>query len=139
MAVEINFADLGAIHNLVGEEEGKNARRRFRLDEIEASGGRAVFIIPKDVFAVSHSFWSGLFSDTITKYGRVGFHVRYKFRAPSMIQRSAALYALYMERKLAREKKKADESARRFNPASLADTLKASIQRAICGKFRKTG
>lgn len=102
MALEINLADLGAVHNLVGEEEGKEARRRFKLDELDASGGRAVVVIPDNIFAVSHSFWSGLFADTIKKHGRAKFHAKYKFKAAPILWRSAALSAQYMERKFAR-------------------------------------
>lgn len=104
MSVEINFADLaeeGPIDNLVGQEDGEKARRRFNLDELDASGDRVVVVIPKDVLAVSSSFWSGLFSNTVAKYGRNGFHSRYKFKAAPIMQRSVALNAAYMAKKLA--------------------------------------
>lgn len=81
------LTDRGRLHNLSGKERGEQARSHFNLDSLDEQGGVVVVKVPEYVYALSSSFFLGLFSPTIKKIGERGFREMYKFDASPLILR----------------------------------------------------
>ncbi len=86
-ALNIDFGDIaGGVRNISGHERGAEVRRRFDLDTLDASGDTAEIIIPDDIDAIAASFFQGMFSESVKKFGsKDEFLRRYKFIARPMM------------------------------------------------------
>lgn len=69
----INLDDLtgnGAVHNLSGHERGVDARRMYRLDDLDASGAPVAIKVPDHIYGLSPSFLQGLLSASVVAAGK---------------------------------------------------------------------
>ena len=73
---------------LSGVELGKQARKVFKIDELDAQSEPVTFVVPKDVFSLNSSFFSGLFYDSIVKFKEVGFREKYIFECTDIIRKN---------------------------------------------------
>lgn len=71
----------GKVRNLSGKTRGLDARRNFELDEIDRSADPVAVRIPDYVYAISTSFFCGMFSDSYKMLGPDGFLEKYRFEA----------------------------------------------------------
>lgn len=77
--LELYTAD-GKVRNLSGKSRGLDARSEFRLDDVDRGKEAVTVRIPSYVYAISTSFFCGMFSDSYTHFGSAeGFLGRYKF------------------------------------------------------------
>ena len=81
-------ANGGQVRNLAGKPRGEDARRAFRLDEIDHEVGIVTVTIPDYIYAVSSSFFLGLFSRSVASLGSAdAFFAHYRFSASDSIMR----------------------------------------------------
>lgn len=79
-------APAGKVRNLSGKERGVAARLALSLDSIEDTEVEIEIIVPDFIDTISPSYFQGLFSESIRKFGgKAGFLEKYKFTAPSDI------------------------------------------------------
>ena len=71
----------GKVRNLSGKTRGLDARKNFQLDKIDHGMESVVVCIPDYVYAISTSFFCGMFSDSYKTLGPDGFLERYHFKA----------------------------------------------------------
>ena len=72
----------GKIRNLSGKDRGLDARSHYRLDEIDKGEESVIVRIPKYIYAISTSFFCGMFSRSYERLGsKENFLVRYRFDA----------------------------------------------------------
>lgn len=62
-----------------GRDNGVEARKDFRLNDIDAKGDSVTVLIPSDTWGINPSFFGGLFEGSIKKYGNK-FCEKYKFK-----------------------------------------------------------
>ena len=69
--MNIDFATLTepGILNISGHERGVQARLQFELDRVDEVDGVVGVHIPEDVRAIATSFFQGMFSKSVQKYG----------------------------------------------------------------------
>ena len=83
---QLNLAECaadGKAKNLSGEDRGLHARDRFRMDELDRGADAVTVIVPDYVYAVSTSFFCGMFGGSYNALGgRNGLLEKYKFKAP---------------------------------------------------------
>ena len=86
-ALTINFGDIaGGVRNISGHERGAEARKRYKLDVMDASGDIASIVIPDEIDAVAASFFQGMFSESVKKFGSKDEFLRhYNFIARPMM------------------------------------------------------
>lgn len=73
----------GKVRNLSGKDRGLHARARFRMDELDRGADVVTVIIPDYVYAVSTSFFCGMFSAIYNALGgRDRLLEKYEFEAP---------------------------------------------------------
>ncbi len=78
----------GTILNLSGKEKGEDARNLFHIDELDKSEQDVTVVIPNSLHGISSSFFLGLFSKSVRKYGSIdNFFQKYKFDAPPTLLR----------------------------------------------------
>ena len=73
---------------LSGVELGKQARKFFKIDDLDAQSTVVTLVVPKDVFSLNSSFFSGLFYDSIVKLKEVGFREKYVFDCTDIIRKN---------------------------------------------------
>jgi len=78
------------VHNLAGRERGSSVRRHFDLDRLDQSQDRVQVVVPNDLYAISPSFFLGMFSQSINRLGRDGFLRKYTFKAEPWLLRQIA-------------------------------------------------
>lgn len=85
--LEIDFKDIaGGVRNISGHERGAEARRRYALDSLDESGKIASIVIPDEIDAVAASFFQGMFSESVKRFGSKDAFLRhYKFVARPMM------------------------------------------------------
>lgn len=84
----INLGDLtrGEVHNLIGHERGQAARKKFLLDDADASGESVLIAVPQDLYTITPSFFQGMLAESVRKAGsRDAFLTRYRFDAPPTV------------------------------------------------------
>jgi hypothetical protein len=85
----IDFSALtgnGRVHNLSGKAKGRDARAALRVDVLDTLAEAVEVILPDDLYAVSPSFFLGLFSQSLTKLGtKEAFLKHYHFRADQVL------------------------------------------------------
>jgi hypothetical protein len=66
---------------LSGRPKGEELREKLKLDEKEARAGeiKIKIIIPHHIVSLNSSFFLGLFTKSVQKFGEVGFQSKYEF------------------------------------------------------------
>ena len=86
---EINLAmltDNGRVHNLSGKAKGLDARDALRLDTLDVLNEPVNVLVPDDLYAISPSFFLGLFSKSLSRFGsREAFLSHYSFKADEVL------------------------------------------------------
>ncbi len=85
--------DLSMIQNkkykvLSGVDLGKQSRKFFKIDDLDAQSAPVTLVVPKDVFSLNSSFFSGLFYDSIAKLKEAGFREKYVFDCTDIIRKN---------------------------------------------------
>ena len=92
--ITINLDDVanhGEVRNLAGKPRGEDARKAFNLDAVDASGEPVIVQVPDYIYAISSSFFLGLFSKSILKLGSAeAFLDRFRFSADEGIMRQVS-------------------------------------------------
>jgi len=79
----IDFKDLG-MPVFTGRERGQQARIDLKLDQLAANEVVEVRI-PEDTYAVTSSFFLGLFGPSVRTLGGEGFARQFQFTGPAFI------------------------------------------------------
>ncbi len=83
---QLNLAEYtadGKAKNLSGKDRGLQARAGFRMDELDQGAGTVTVIVPDCVYAVSTSFFYGMFGASYNALGgREGLLGKYRFETP---------------------------------------------------------
>lgn len=64
---------------LFGEDNGKKARKIFKLNKIDSNNDTIIVYIPDKICCVTTSFFKGMFEDSLIKLGEIDFNGKYKF------------------------------------------------------------
>ena len=73
----------GKIQNLSGKSRGLDVRREFKMDELDRGVEVVSVLIPNYIYAISTSFFCGMFSDSYRFLGRQGLLNKYLFKMDS--------------------------------------------------------
>lgn len=77
----------GKVKNLSGKDRGLKAREEFDLDRIDSEGGPVEVRIPNSVYAVSTSFFCGMFGESYSNLGGPDkLREIYKFHVPDGLE-----------------------------------------------------
>ena len=79
------FTRGGTLQNLSGKDRGLEARRMFGLDSHDETHASVTVRIPENVYAISTSFFCGMFGDSYQKLGDTGFRKVYRFDMPEIL------------------------------------------------------
>jgi len=79
----IDFANLG-MPVFTGRDRGQKARQDLGLDKLPIDEIVRV-IIPEDTYAVTSSFFLGLFGASVRELGGEGFEKKFQFEGPAFI------------------------------------------------------
>lgn len=71
----------GKVRNLSGKARGLDARAAFEMDRLDRGDETVHVLIPRYVYAISTSFFCGMFSGSYATLGRDGLLEKYKFDA----------------------------------------------------------
>jgi hypothetical protein len=85
MKIDMNEVS-GGSRNLSGKGRGESARAHFRLDEIDRGDDRVTVKFPQEIYAISSSFFLGMFSPSIERLGVEAFQRKYRFIADDVLQ-----------------------------------------------------
>ena len=78
----------GHVHNLAGKPRGEAARKELKIDELDESSEPVVVKVPEHIYAISSSYFLGLFSRSVARYGSAErFLSRYQFDADATIMK----------------------------------------------------
>lgn len=78
----------GQVRNLSGHLRGVAARQKFQLDALDQNEGAVTVHVPADLYALSSSFFQGMFAESVKRSGsREGFLRKYNFDAPAIVLR----------------------------------------------------
>ncbi len=80
------FTRGGTLRNLSGKDRGLEARRMFELDARDGKREPVKVRIPDNVYAISTSFFCGMFSDSYQRLGAEGLLEVYKFEMPEVLR-----------------------------------------------------
>ncbi|WP_156478017.1 hypothetical protein [Acetobacter malorum] len=84
-----NVTNNGAVRNLSGKERGEAARNLFQLDNLDKASETVVVRVPHYLYAMSSSYFLGLFSPSVTRFGsKEKFLEHYRFEASPSIMKS---------------------------------------------------
>ena len=81
--MRIEFKDLG-MPVFTGRTRGQDARKRLSLDEVTADDSVDV-VIPNDIYAVTSSYFLGLFGPSVRALGLEQFQKVFHFSAPGFL------------------------------------------------------
>lgn len=79
----IDFANLG-MPVFTGRDRGQKARLDLGLDQL-APNELVKVVIPENTYAVTSSFFLGLFGPSVRSLGGEGFQEKFKFEGPAFI------------------------------------------------------
>lgn len=66
-----------------GRNRGERLRQDLQLDSVDAAGTSVDVRIPEGTYAISSSFFLGLFGPSVVKAGsKKAFYERYRFKSP---------------------------------------------------------
>lgn len=68
-----------SIRVLAGRDIGQDVRSRARIAELDGIAEPVTVLVPSDLFAVTSSFFLGMFADSIRRLGSEGFRSHYLF------------------------------------------------------------
>ena len=90
--IEIDLGQLtkgGEVRNLSGHERGVAARKHFHLDEADQSDEEVLIHIPEEIYALTPSFFQGMFAESVHAAGndRGRFLARFRFAASPIVLR----------------------------------------------------
>ena len=78
-----DFTAGGKVRNLSGKDRGNAARQRFDLDRLDRGNGPVEVRIPDEVYAISTSFFCGMFGKSFSELGgREKLLEVYSFKIP---------------------------------------------------------
>lgn len=81
----------GEIKNLSGKERGEDVRKLFQLDSLDEEPTPIKVIVPDYIYAISSSFFLGLFSKSVLSRGSADkFLDHYQFEADAAIMKQVA-------------------------------------------------
>lgn len=93
-SIDIIRITKGEVFNLAGHDRGLAARASFELDRVDGESAPVRVIFPEGFRQVSSSFFQGMFSASVQKFGSVEqFFTHYIFDAPAHIRSKLADYA----------------------------------------------
>lgn len=81
---EILFQELG-MPVFTGRTRGAEARRRLKLPAADMNDSVVHVIVPEETYAVTSSYFLGMFGDSVRALGREEFLRKYKFSGPARI------------------------------------------------------
>ncbi|WP_157660192.1 hypothetical protein [Burkholderia ubonensis] len=89
----IDFRDIeGPIYS--GRPRGESLRRKYALDDVDASGDKVAVRIPESTYSVTSSFFLGLFGPSVLAAGsRDKFFEKFEFSATPVLLDAFADYA----------------------------------------------
>lgn len=91
MAQVIDFSTLGG-PVYVGRANGAQARKRLRIDTLDAQKEPIRVVIPGGTYAVNSSFFLGMFGPSLTLFdSRDAFFGHYRFSAPEHVTEALKL------------------------------------------------
>ena len=91
MSKVIDFSHLGG-PVYVGRANGAQARRKLKLDALDAQSESVSVVVPEEAYAVNSSFFLGLFGPSLGHFEtRDAFLDHYRFKAPEHIQETIRL------------------------------------------------
>ena len=90
--MKIDFEDLG-MPVFTGRQRGQDARVRLRLDDIAAEDHVDV-IIPDGTYAITSSYFLGMFGPSIRSLGLENFQRVFTFAAPDFIKEKVTDWCL---------------------------------------------
>ena len=76
----------GKVRNLSGKDRGLHARARFQMDEEDLRADPVIVHIPDHVYAISTSFFCGMFGASYNSLGRDGLLRKYRFQVPAVLR-----------------------------------------------------
>jgi hypothetical protein len=79
----IDFSKLG-MPVFTGRDRGQKARKELKLDELPLDEVVEV-LIPDDTYAVTSSYFLGLFGPSVRELGGEGFERQFQFKGPDFI------------------------------------------------------
>lgn len=85
--IKISEVVTGGIRNISGKARGESARKHFGLDRFDEDDEEVTVVFPDSLYAISSSFFLGLFSLSIKRLGETRFLRKYHFVADENIQR----------------------------------------------------
>lgn len=78
----------GRVRNLAGKERGLNARDELKIDYYDTVEGKVTVVVPEEMYAVTSSFFLGLFSKSAKKFKtKNDFLNHYDFVCSSLMKR----------------------------------------------------
>lgn len=81
--MKINFGDLG-MPVFTGRLRGQETRRRLNLDSIR-DGDNVEVVIPPETYAVTSSYFLGLFGPSVRSLGLERFQQVFQFKVPDFL------------------------------------------------------
>ena len=75
----------GKVRNLSGKDRGLDARAQFQMDEEDRQTDPVTVYVPDYVYAISTSFFCGMFGASYDSLGRDGLLRKYQFKAPDVL------------------------------------------------------
>ena len=81
------FTADGKVRNLSGKDRGISARRQFNLDALDQDSDVVKVHVPDYVYAISTSFFCGMFAQSYAALGRSGLLAKYNFDVPPKLWR----------------------------------------------------
>lgn len=76
------YTSNGKVRNLSGKDRGLAVREEFRMAELDHHEGTVKVCIPGYVYAISTSFFCGMFGDSYEVLGHDGLLDKYEFDMP---------------------------------------------------------
>ncbi|MEB3420225.1 hypothetical protein ACFSDD_10865 [Salipiger marinus] len=69
--MQINLGELTdvRVRSISGHERGLEARRRFKLDDLDDCGGSVSVLVPDNIEAIATSFFQGMFAKSVRRLG----------------------------------------------------------------------
>ena len=75
----------GKVRNLSGKDRGLDARIKFKMDDLDKDKKVVTVRIPDYVYAISTSFFGGMFGDSYSNLGRDSLLEKYHFEMPDTL------------------------------------------------------
>ena len=76
------YTSYGKVKNLSGKDRGLSVRKEFGMAELDHDADIVTVRIPEYVYAISTSFFCGMFGDSYETLGYDALLAKYKFEMP---------------------------------------------------------